>query len=78
MSSIGGGVARKNVEPIQIYVPTGAKEQIRAFAKAKGFDVLGDYVRGLIQYDMAQSGEVVDLDVDRGGDRRSQDEPIDE
>lgn len=60
----------KNVEPLHISVPKGKREQITDYAKKRGYPVYADYIRELIERDMRKHKEAIDLDVDRGGDRR--------
>ena len=61
----------KNVEPLHISVPKGKREQITDHAKKRGYLIYADYIRELIERDMRKHHEPIDLEVDRGGDRRS-------
>lgn len=67
-------MARKDVEPMQIHVPIGARKRITDYSKKRGYPVYAEYIRKLIEADMQSNGEEIDLTVDRGGDRRPENE----
>ena len=67
-------MARKDVEPIQVHVPKGKREQIREYASSLGLE-LSDYVRGLIEKDMRENDGGIDLEVNRGGWRGGTEKP---
>jgi len=45
------------------------RDMIAEFAMQKGFKIISDYIRGLIEADMRANGVKIDLTVDRGGYR---------
>jgi hypothetical protein len=61
-------MARKHVKPIQVHLPPGTEEQIKAHAKEQNLE-LSEYVRRLIEADMRAAGIEISLKVQRGGFR---------
>lgn len=55
---------RKNVEPLQVHVPTGMRIKIKEYAKKHGG--LSNYIRTLIEADMNEHNGPIDLEVERG------------
>lgn len=63
-------MARKiGMKPIHILVTEENREHINAYAAQRGFKVTADFIRHLIEVDMKENGEVINLEVDRGGKR---------
>lgn len=63
---------KKGMVPLHILVTEHDREMIKQQAEARGFKITADYIRHLIESDMKSNGLDVDLGVDRGGYRRSE------
>lgn len=68
-------MARKEGQTnIQISVSRDEAVRVKEFARQKrGYKIISDYVRALIEADMAAHGEDFTFEVDRGGYRRGED-----
>lgn len=61
-------MGRKDVEPVEFYVPIGKREAIRKHANAHNLSV-SEYVRALVEKDMHENDGDIDLTVRAGGKR---------
>lgn len=52
-----------------IVVTNDNRDQIAEYAAQKGYRIVSDYLRSLIEEDMRANGVKIDLSVDRGGYR---------
>lgn len=58
---------KKGTKHIQIYMAEEAIEAVTEHAKSIGHGFMADYVRALIQEDMAKHGKTVEFGIERGG-----------